>query len=137
MRRAAAAVVAALLLAACSSGPGGSVSTTTPTAASPAATRSETASAATTASPRDSPSAPRSTAVERYCRSVDEFIAASRRALRNPTRADTEELQRMSAELAQQAQALTSELIADPSQVSRVQECTGKLAEFDPRADQG
>lgn len=135
MRRstvAAATACLASLLAACSS-PAAEVASPSPTSEVPSPMVSATIS------PQDSPRATASpnSAVERYCRGVDAFIAESKKALRQPAKADTEELQQMAADLSQQAQALTSELIENPELTERVKECTRKLNEFNPERPQG
>lgn len=120
-----------LLLTACS----GAADEASPTAAP--STPATSPATSPTASPQDSPPAAPNTAVERYCRGVDAFIAESEKALRQPARADTEKLQRMAAQLAEQAQALTSELIANPELTERVQQCTRRLNEFATAPAQG
>lgn len=129
MRRSTAAIIPlAVVLAACG-GTGTDV-------ASPDSTPSATTSPSPTASasPSGSPatSAPANSAVERYCRGVDAFITESKRAVDNPVKADAEKLRQMSDDLSKQAQALTSELIANPELTERVTQCTQKLSRFTP-----
>lgn len=94
---------------------------------------SSTSSAPTTTasvSAVPSVSASASTAADAYCQSVDEFIAASKKALKDPLKADTQELSAQAKDLQAQATALAGELIDDPEGVTQVQQCTEKLQDF-------
>lgn len=93
---------------------------------SPAPSPAESASAASAPSVSESAS----TAADAYCSSVDEFIAASRKALKDPLDADTQALSAQAKELQAQATALAGELIDDPAGVTKVQQCTEKLQDF-------
>lgn len=69
-------------------------------------------------------------AADRYCDGVDEFIAASEKALKDPLDADTKALGDKAQELQEQANSLAGELIDDPDAITRVQGCTERLQEF-------
>lgn len=127
---AALAAAALLALAACSSTTADPVASASPSASPSATMPNGTESPSVTASTSPSTSAAPNSAVERYCRGVDAFIAASRQALKDPTKADTEKLQQQASALAEQARGLLAELIANPELVSRVDECTQKLNRF-------
>lgn len=92
---------------------------------------SEAAAPAASAPPAaPSASATGASAADSYCQGVDAFIAASRQALKDPLKADTQELTAQARELQAQATALAGELIDDPAGVTQVQQCTEKLQEF-------
>lgn len=105
-------LVVPLAVAACSSG-------TTPAPAPDSPSASAPSASATGASAADA-----------YCTGVDEFIAASKKALKDPLEADTQALTAQARELQAQATALAGELIDDPAGVTQVQQCTEKLQEF-------
>lgn len=71
-----------------------------------------------------------SSAADNYCRGVDEFIATSQKALKDPLDADTKEITAQARDLQAQATALAGELIDDPDGIAQVQACTEKLQEF-------
>jgi hypothetical protein len=68
-------------------------------------------------------------AVEEYCQKVDEYAAEAKKLIDDPTSANASELQAKAQELQDTASQLTQELLDDPSQATRVQECTTKLQE--------
>lgn len=108
-------------LSAC--GGGDDTATTETTAAAPA----DTMEPSMEASADETMAA--SSAVEEYCQKVDEYAAAAKELMSDPTSGDATELQQKAQELQDTASNLTQELIDDPSQASRVQECTTKLQE--------
>lgn len=110
----------ALGLAAC--GGGDSTSSSTP-AASPVQT--------TAASPADSAAASPAagSAVEKYCQQVDEYAQKIKELQATPNADTATELQQKAQELQDTAAQLTQELLDDPSQATRVQECTSTLQE--------
>ena len=89
-----------------------------------------TPAAESTSAAAPSASATGATAADAYCQGVDEFLAASRQALKDPLKADTQDLTAQARELQPQATALAGELIDDPDGVTQVQRCTEKLQEF-------
>jgi hypothetical protein len=68
-------------------------------------------------------------AVDDYCRQVDEYAAAAQQLLADPASGDAAGLQEKAQSLQETATRLTEELINDPSQAERVQECTLRLQE--------
>ncbi len=108
-------------LAAC----GGSDSSTSETtaAATPAETTAEASPAMTEGSTETT------SAVDDYCQQVDEYAAAAKELISDPTSGDATELQQQAQELQDAASKLTQELIDDPSKAEQVQECTTKLQE--------
>lgn len=111
-------------LAACG---GGDETTTSTPVATAEATPMQTLAASPTTEATDA--ADPTSAVERYCKQVDEYAAKAKEILANPTSTDATELQAKAQELQQTASELTQELIDDPSQATRVEECTTKLQE--------
>jgi hypothetical protein len=73
---------------------------------------------------------PGSSAADNYCRGVDEFIATSKAALKDPLEADTKDITAQARSLQEQATALAGELINDPDGIAQAQACTEKLQEF-------
>lgn len=103
-----------LVVAGCSSTAGSGGSSAQPSEPQPAS-----ASAASGAS-----------AADRYCDGVDDFIAASEKALKDPLDADTKGLGDKAKDLQEQANSLAGELIDDPDAITQVQGCTERLQEF-------
>ncbi len=68
-------------------------------------------------------------AVERYCSQVDDYAVKAKEIVASPSSTGAAELRAKAEELQQTASELTQELIDDPSQADRVQECTTKLQE--------
>lgn len=101
------------------------------TTSTPASTDSAAAPGSATPSIEATPAG---TAADEYCRSVDEFIAASQKALKNPLKADTKALTEQARELQEQATNLAGELIDNPDGITQVQACTKKLEEFNSGA---
>lgn len=95
----------------------------------PAEQTSAAATPAQTQTPEPTGSATGTSAVDDYCRQVDEYAAAARELLADPTSGDAAELQEKAQALQETATKLTEELINDPSQAERVQECTTRLQE--------
>ncbi len=90
----------------------------------------QTSAAATAAqTPEPAGGTPGTSAVDDYCRQVDEYAATARDLLADPTSGDPAELQEKAQALQETATRLTEELIDDPSQAQRVQECTTRLQE--------
>lgn len=114
------AVPLALGLAAC----GGGDSTTSST---PAATPAETVAATPADTAAASPAA--GSAVEKYCSQVDDYAQKVKELQANPNADTATELQQMAQDLQDTASQLAQELTDDPSQATRVQECTSKLQE--------
>jgi hypothetical protein len=116
-------------LAAC----GGSDSENTTTEATPAATAAESTDAmeptegASMEAGDDAMTS--NSAVEEYCTKVDEYAAEAQKLIDDPTSANASDLQAKAQELQDTAAQLTQELLDDPSQATRVQECTTKLQE--------
>jgi hypothetical protein len=84
------------------------------------------------ATPEQSPadaSPATASAVDEYCRQVDEYAAEARKLIDDPLSGDPAALQQKAQELQETATELTQELIDDPSQAERVQECTTRLQE--------
>ncbi|HRV66893.1 MAG TPA: hypothetical protein P5074_11100, partial [Candidatus Nanopelagicales bacterium] len=70
-----------------------------------------------------------SSAVDEYCQKVDEYAVEAKKLIEDPTSVDTTALQAKAQELQDTASKLTQELINDPSQATKVQECTTRLQE--------
>lgn len=117
-----AAVPLVLGMAACSSDSGSDEPT-------PAATTAAAEPTEATESPMDdsTESTDGTSAVEAYCTQVDEYVAEAQKAFDDPTSVDAQALQDKAEQLSDTASQLTQELIDDPSQATRVQECTQKL----------
>lgn len=68
-------------------------------------------------------------AVDTYCQQVEDYAAKAGEIAENPTTESAEELRKMAEDLQQAASELTQELMDDPAQATRVQECTTQLQE--------
>lgn len=72
---------------------------------------------------------PAGSAVDEYCQKVDEYAVEAKKLIEDPTSVNAAELQARAQELQDTASQLTQELIEDPSQATKVQECTTRLQE--------
>lgn len=70
-----------------------------------------------------------SSAVDEYCQKVDEYAVEAKKLINDPTSVNASELQAKAQALQETASQLTQELINDPSQATKVQECTTRLQE--------
>ncbi len=66
-------------------------------------------------------------AVEQYCRDVDQLIADYRKALTDPTQGNAAKLAEQTQELATRAADLVDELINDPAAAEKARSCTSEL----------
>lgn len=68
-------------------------------------------------------------AVEAYCQQVDDYAEKASELAASPSAEGADELKAKAEELQQTASELTQELMDDPDQATKVQECTTTLQE--------
>jgi hypothetical protein len=69
-----------------------------------------------------------SSAVDDYCKKVEELTASAKEAMKDPMNANTADLSKKSQELSQDASKLAAEVRADPSQAKKLADCSQKAA---------
>jgi hypothetical protein len=71
-------------------------------------------------------------AVDTYCQEVDEYVSAASGLMDDPASTDLAQLQAQVQQLQQTGSRLVQEMIGDPVQAAKVQECTIRLQQALP-----
>lgn len=67
--------------------------------------------------------------VDTFCKDVATYVQEAKAAAANPAGADTKALEQQAKDLLSQSASLAAELINDPSQAVKLQNCTQQLQE--------